>query len=360
MKYRSRFILIGLAGVIFTGSFLTKSSAQRGNQVFSHTTPAHREGKYNDCKVCHTLPTRNWMSRRADKEDPFPDVRSYPFNEPGTRGQAKHTTCVGCHANDFYSASFCAGCHSKAGPRVSNSNNVLAFPNRSHGTQFNTVFPHDAHQDIIASNYRKDNIAVGHFVFASFSATQHNKKTEFYNCAVCHKTAKVTPKWDARNPTTDQKPPAAEKDNFKPTADYFKDVPINHASCFTCHYQRIRPISTDCNGCHVFAEKHYIPSHVVERYSLKFSHEQLGKNSQVGERVHAKDCMTCHLRTAGSSDLQALKNKKEPEVPFSTCASCHESDIKDQFDKREKNKLFQCNYCHTSAIGRHEIPSSHL
>ena len=361
MTYRIRFILIGLAAIIFAGSFLTESIAQKGMQTFSHTTPAHREGKYSDCKVCHTLPTRNWMSSRADKEDPFPDVTNFPFNLPDSQGRVTHTACFGCHTKDIYSNGgvFCAGCHLVAGPRATGGNGVRPFPNKAHGTQFTTIFPHDAHQDIIASNDRRDGVAVGHFVLASYSIATDQKKIEFYNCAVCHKTEKDVPLWAARKPITDQKPPAAEKDNFKPSAEYFKDVPTNHASCFSCHYQRIQPISTNCAGCHNLADKRYTESSVVERFSLKFSHEQLGKKSQVGERVHAKDCMTCHLHTAGSFDLQALKNKAEPEVPFSTCVSCHNDDIKDQLEKRQQDKAFQCNYCHTSAIGRYNKPDSH-
>ncbi|MFN0280288.1 MAG: hypothetical protein ACKVRN_17055 [Pyrinomonadaceae bacterium] len=380
MKYRLRFIFAGLAAVIFAVGFLTNLQAQKrgasklkkggsakiAGQVFSHTTAAHREGKYQDCKVCHALPTRNWTSPRADKEAPFPDVRDYPFNEPRTQGS--HTTCVGCHQNDFFTPSFCIGCHTAAGNKA-NARNVRAFPNPANGTQFVTVFPHDAHQDIIASNERKKDIAVGHFVLASFSPIPDDKKNEFYNCAVCHKTATVMPKFKVREPfTVDKssetgstypfgKPTVA--DNFKPTADDFKTVPMNHASCFTCHYQRIKPISTDCNGCHIFADKRYKPSVVFERSSLKFGHEDVGKTVQVGERVHAKDCMVCHLQTAASSDLQILKNKKEPEVPFSTCSSCHADIIKEEFGKREKDKAFQCNYCHTPVIGRYVKPESH-
>ena len=358
MKLFLRLIFVVLAAALFGVSFLTHSTAQNAGKTFSHTTKSHQ---YADCKVCHTLPSRNWMSPRPDKADPFPDVTDYPFNVPDTQGAAKHTACFGCHTKDIYvnGGVFCAGCHLAAGPRARPGNGLRPFPNKAHGTQFTTIFPHDAHQDIIASNYRKNNVAVGHFVFASFTSAADDKKTEFYNCAVCHQTAKALPQFAARKPLTDQKPPVAAPDSFKPTADYFKNVPINHASCFSCHYQRIQPVSTNCAGCHKLADKPYFPLAVVERFSLKFSHEQLGKKSQVGERVHAKDCMTCHLWTAGSSDLQSLKRKAEPEVPFSTCVSCHSDDIKDQFEKREKDKKFQCNYCHTPAIGRFDKPDSH-
>lgn len=356
MKYRIRSILTVTAAAFFAGSFLNVSKAQK---VFSHLTPAHNLGKYSDCNLCHTIPTGNWVAARRDKEEPFPDVRNYPYNRPNTTSKdGWHNSCIECHKSDFNKASFCVDCHGRPGPGLS-AKIMRPFPNKAHGTEFVTRFPHSAHQDIIASNKRNRNVAVGHFVLASFPMTPDDKKNEFYNCSLCHKTATTAPKWTLRKPDIDEKPPAAQKDNFKPTADYFKDAPSNHATCFTCHYQNIKPFSFNCNGCHIHADKRYTPLDVVERSSLKFSHEQLGKKTQVGERVHAKDCMTCHVRTASSSDLQLLKNKKEPEVPFSTCVSCHAEDLKDQFEKREKDAAFQCTYCHTPVIGRYKKPVSH-
>ena len=368
MKNRIRLILICLAALLLAGKFQFTASAQK---AFSHTTAAHRAGKYSDCNVCHTLPTRNWTDRRADKEDTFPDVRSYPFNAPGTKkGKEHHNTCIGCHESDWYKPNFCLGCHTTRGTK-SNKFNVRPFPNPSNGTQFITVFPHDVHQDLIAANERRRDIAVGHFVFASYIRPPDKKETEFYSCSVCHKTAAVAPKFENNEPSTVDKLSSTgstypfgrlrtETDNFKPAADFFKDVPQNHASCFTCHYQLTEPVSTNCNGCHIFADKRFTPSDTVGRSSLKFSHEQLGIERQKGERVHAKDeCVKCHVRTASSSDLQALLTKKEPEVPFSSCTECHRTDINDQFEKRKNDKAFQCTYCHTSAIGRYVKPESH-
>jgi len=357
MKYWSRLVLISLAAVVFTGSFLNVSKAQK---IFSHTTPKHREGKYSDCNVCHSLPTGNWVLQRADKDDPFPDVRDYPYNAPGTKG--RHTTCIGCHASDFFKASFCLGCHTKPGPNLS-AKDILAFPNRSHGSQFTTIFPHDAHMDIIASNEIKRDVAVGHFVLASYQAEPDEKKVEFYNCSVCHKTAKTIPPIEARSPVTDQTPPPTKKDTFEKgsecfkIAECFKDVPRNHATCFACHYQRIKPISTDCAGCHKLADKRSFEQFVVKRYSLKFNHEAVGKD---GKPAHTIDCMKCHLRTAGSSDLQALKNKPEPEVPYSACSTCHNANLKDDNEKLKNIKGYQCGYCHTTAIGRYPKPDSHI
>jgi len=199
-------------------------------------------------------------------------------------------------------------------------------------------------------------------MLAVYSPTPDGKTTEFYNCAVCHKTPDQTPQWAVRPPETDEKAPAAAKDDFRPTAVYFKDVPSNHATCFACHYQRIKPISTDCAGCHKLADKRLAPTNIVERSALKFNHEQVDREDPT-KRVHAKDCMTCHLPIAGSSDLQMLKKASEPGVPFATCVSCHgDSGLKNiskELDERAKNKAYQCTYCHTSTIGRFAIPKSH-
>lgn len=356
MKYGIRSILIGVATVIFAVSFLNVSKAQK---IFSHTTPKHREGKYKDCNTCHTLPTRNWISARADKEDPFPDVRNFPFNEPQTKG--KHTACIECHASDFYKANFCLGCHTVAGPRA-NASNVRLFPNKSNGTQFVTIFPHDVHQDVIASNESKMDFATGHRVLVSYQPAPDEKKPSFYNCSICHQTAKDVPHFEIRSPVANQAPPAAQKDAFVPgsecfkTAGCFKDVPESHATCFACHYQRIKPISTDCAGCHKLADKRSLEPLVVQRYSLKFNHEAVDKD---GKPAHALDCMKCHIRTAGNSDLQALKNSSEPEVPYSTCAGCHNANLKDDIEKQKSIKGFQCGYCHTTAVGRYPKPDSH-
>jgi len=232
------------------------------------------------------------------------------------------------------------------------------FPVASRPTQFTTIFPHDAHQDIVASKDTANDVATGHFVMASLSVMLDDKKPEFYNCAICHETAKVAPQFAARKPVSTQKPPPAAADNFRPTADFFKDVPGNHASCFNCHYQRIQPISNNCAGCHKLAGKPYFESPVVERYSLKFSHEQVEKDKPE-KKAHDQECVTCHVRTAGSFDLQTLKNKVEPEVPYFTCAECHKTNLNKEVEERKNNKAYQCNYCHTSALGRYDKPDSH-
>src|SRR3954453_6082090 len=151
MKNALRSALAGLAILVFAAGLITTSLAQKGGNVFSHYTKAHKEGKYADCKSCHatpTFPTRNWVLPRADKQDPFPDVRNFPY----------HTACFGCHERDKFAngGAFCAGCHTAPGLRA---RAVKGFPVKSHPTQFTTVFPHDVHQDIIASKGAKGGYA---------------------------------------------------------------------------------------------------------------------------------------------------------------------------------------------------------
>jgi hypothetical protein len=356
MKNGVRIALIITLAFFFASHFLTISRAQK---LFSHSTPAHREKQFSDCKTCHFI-TTDWDKRpRVDKQSPFPDITNFPYNLPNAKLGDKHTACFGCHSSDGFKNGgvFCQVCHVDAGFKARPGTGVRQFPVLPRPTQFVTIFPHDAHQDIIASNRMLQDVAVGHFTLARFS-TADEKKTDFYYCAICHKPAQTLPKFTERVPITDEKPPAAAPDNFKPKPDYFKDAPMNHTACFTCHYQRTQPISTNCAGCHKLAEKPYVRSTVVARYSLKFDHDSVDKD---GKKVHNQDCITCHLSLPGSSDLQALKNKKEPEVTFGVCAKCHETtgEIPEEKKKRSENKNYQCSFCHTSAVGRYKLPASH-
>src|SRR5204863_7627598 len=137
-------------------SFLPRSSAQ--GRIFSHNTAAHKQGKYANCSACHTLPTKNWMSPRRDRQPPFPDVATFP----------SHISCVGCHTKDIYSAggAFCGTCHTVPATRA---RAVKDLPIPSPPRQFTTLFPHNVHQDLIAANAPEPEIAVAHFVNASFS-----------------------------------------------------------------------------------------------------------------------------------------------------------------------------------------------
>ena len=295
------------------------------------------------------MPTKNWATAR---QAPYPDVATFP----------SHTSCFGCHEKDGFATTrtgFCAGCHTALDMRASGGKGVRPFPMKSHSLQFNTIFPHDVHQNLIASTPARNNVALGHFVLASFTATPPpDDKTQFYNCAICHKSTSQMPKFTTRKIAREQPLGEAGADIFTPAAkttpEFFKDGPDSHASCFTCHYQNVKPAASDCAGCHALTAP-YFEMNVIQRYSVKFSHQSTN---------HAnKDCTTCHVRITQNSDVAKMK---DADVPFQTCStsSCHGSNISAEIAKREesstnKQPAFQCAYCHTTAVGRYEIPASH-
>ena len=336
MKTVLRISLICLAVIVAAGSFLTESSAQK--RKFSHSTAAHQK---KSCNSCHSNPTSNWVSARG-----FPDVADFP----------PHVSCFACHKSDIFSGNmpvFCGGCHTVVGPK---GKARFAFPNKSRPTQFATIFPHNVHQDVIATNDRPVDTAVANIIFASFRLA--DDKPKFNNCAICHQTPAALPKFGTRGPKSTIQPLTdASPDNFAPTAKFFKTMPGGHESCFTCHFQGLKPSGIDCAKCHKLEPPH-TDSNVVKRYSLKYSHEQLNAK---GENVHNRDCMTCHIRISQNSDLKTLV---DADVPFFACISCHSDNFTKENNKRaesiaSKQPAFQCIYCHTTGIGRFPIPQSH-
>jgi hypothetical protein len=304
---------------------------------FSHRTKEHRK----NCNSCHQIPTPNWASARS-----YPDVADYPG----------HASCINCHRAQFFDGpkpSICSICHVVVSPR---GKARFKFPLNNRKGEFETIFPHNLHQDIIALNTSQP-IAVAHFVNASFNLDDEKKdeKPKFNNCAICHVTPKILPNTKARKPErTLSLVAAAHSDPFKPTAEFFKNAPQNHASCFNCHYQGQRPTRTECASCHRLTGEHF-DSKTISRYSLKFNHEDKNHRN--------KDCTTCHIRITQVSDLRLLV---DADVPILTCStsSCHASQLKDELTKRsesltKKEAVFECAYCHTSPIGSYQVSPSH-
>lgn len=354
MKKRLRAILLAVVALILAGGLMTESRAQR--RLFSHNTAAHKQGKYKDCSSCHTLPTKNWTSPRRDKLAAFPDVVNFPY----------HTSCFGCHTRDIYSngGAFCGTCHTVPTMRA---RAVLAFPIKSHPSQFTTLFPHDVHQDLIASNRGSaSGVAVAHFVPAAFYPLDEKPKPTFYNCAICHETTARIPKNEPRKlgllkPLCDIVPDVFQ---VPIKAEFFKDSPSGHESCFTCHYQfkNLPADKQSCAGCHEMT-KPFFEKEVIRRYSLKFDHDRVGHVE--------KDCVSCHLRITQNADIRTMK---DADVPIVACRQCHATQedqpfrriLTTEIEERDASlakpgtQVFQCTYCHTSAIGRYEIPASHL
>ncbi len=339
MTRRSATIFAIIFGVVFAANFLPRSSAQQRDR-FSHATASHKK---IECASCHKMPTSNWVAARG-----YPDVAQFPG----------HAACASCHRRDFFvgnKPAFCAGCHTSATPR---SAPLFPFPVRTRSHEFSIKFPHSVHQDVIASTKKTPPVAVAHFVNARFTRLPDDPPS-FNNCAICHDSTKALPKFAARVPTEHKALVAPDAENFTPVAAFFKSMPSGHASCFQCHYQGVKPAAVNCAGCHQLTSP-YMASPVVKRYSLKFSHDAVNEK---GDKVHTRDCMTCHVRIAGNGDLKTLK---DADVPIMTCTACHNhaGDLKKELDSRadsidKKTPIFQCTYCHTTNVGAYPVPASH-
>ena len=333
MSRRIATYLLSFAVILIAAGSVCELSAQKRDS-FLHSSAAHKKV---DCSSCHKNPTPNWVAVRG-----YPDVADFPG----------HTACNSCHSGRQF-LTLCNACHTpgstpKSAPRY-------PFPDKRSSQEFSTIFPHNVHQDIIASNTRRTDIAVAHFVNASFrERASLDDKPQFNNCAICHQTTAALPKLAPRTPSTEKPLADAAADTFVPKPSFFKDMPEGHATCFACHYQGVKPTGTNCAGCHSLTTKHF-ESNTLKRYSFKFDHQQ--------KEHSVRDCMTCHLRISQNSDLKSMK---DADVPFIACVSCHNhaDDVAKEIAKRKENSEkglppFQCTYCHTSAVGRFPMPASH-
>src|SRR5882762_11354627 len=160
---------------------VTSSSTQapRGSatkySAFLHSSEDH---KGLACNACHKVPTK-WTAKRG-----FPDVADFP----------NHDACVQCHRQQFFKRqsivgtgpAICTVCHVRAAPREEGRFS-FGKPNSSNQTtkakderQFSIEFPHDIHQNVIASTDAQPD-AGAHIVRASFSIPE-DKKPDYNNC----------------------------------------------------------------------------------------------------------------------------------------------------------------------------------
>ena len=269
---------------------------------FSHSTPKHKA----NCNTCHKPPTKNWT-----KVSQYPDLADYP----------DHDTCVSCHRAQFFKSAkppICSVCHSKTSPR---DEVRYDFRQQRPTLQFTIEFPHDRHQDVIARKQR--NSPRGTFLLAH-AAPQQN----FNNCTICHAQAAVV-----------SKPPATGWiDSYVPPPATFKAAPVDHSSCFNCHWKTQEPVAANCNGCHKLAAAPYTPATIPTRISLKFMHDGGGEKKQ-----HVAECTSCHINITKSATLRGLK----PDVPITACTECHNKDgLRHDLNKvltaLDKNRALTC------------------
>jgi hypothetical protein len=318
-----------------------QQQAPRGSaekySAFLHSSEKH---KSLACNACHKIPT-GWTAKRD-----FPDVADFP----------DHDACVRCHRQQFFTRqsfvgtgpAICTVCHVRAAPREE-ARFAFGKPNSADQAakakaerQFTIEFPHDKHQNVIASLRRfhlpDERMAFAH---ASFTRPDDPPKANYNNCSICH--------------ATNRNVPAALTDSFAPPSGTFKTAPREHSSCFDCHWKSQKPINDDCAGCHKPSAA-FVSVDWPARKSAKFSHEG-------GKGEHVMECTTCHINITRASTLRGLT----PDVPVTACATCHKDSKKTTYPKivtiemefDEFKKTGNCTYCHTSDVGKKKAPLSH-
>jgi hypothetical protein len=311
--------------------------------AFQHSSDKH---KSLTCNACHKLPT-TWTAKRE-----FPDVADFP----------NHNACVRCHRQQFFTRqalvstgpAVCTVCHVRAAPRedrrfVFGKPNGAGQPTKPNDErQFTIEFPHDQHQNVIASAHPvRDGDKMLRFVRASFfaPATDDPKKPDYNNCSICHQRS------DLLVIAPLQPPPDATSQANK----FFKTMPRSHDACFDCHWKNQKPVSNDCAGCHKPSPA-FVIMPAPERISAMFSHEG-------GKGEHVMECTTCHINITRAATLRGLT----PDVPIAACTTCHKDNKKTTYPKittiEEQFALFKtsgsCTYCHTEEVGKKKPPASH-
>jgi len=329
-----------------------QTQAPRGSatkySAFLHASDKH---KSLQCNACHKIPTA-WNAKRE-----FPDVADFP----------DHDACVRCHRSQFFSGqamigtgpAICTVCHVRAAPRE-DVRFAFGAPNNSNQPvkakeerQFTIEFPHDKHQNAIAS-IRDDSkspalayarASAPRFIRASFSRSQvDDKKPDYNNCTICHqpnKTLAIAPL-----PTSSPDPALLYP---------FKSAPHSHDACFDCHWKNLKPAGDDCGGCHKPSAT-FVAVLGPKRISAKFAHEG-------GKGAHVDECTTCHINITRASSLRGLT----PDVPIAACTNCHKDSKKITYPKAvsiedefaQNKKTGECTYCHTSEVGKKKPPPSH-
>jgi Cytochrome c7 and related cytochrome c len=321
--------------------------------AFLHSSEKH---KSLSCNACHKIPTE-WNAKRT-----FPDVADFP----------DHDACVRCHRQQFFTAqafvgtgpAICTVCHVRAAPREATrfafgAPNGAEQPTKSKPEwQFTIEFPHDKHQNVIASFRGSGGPFAGPLarglgsspaiVRVSFAhARSQEKRPDYNNCSICHVTNNVAL----------SAAPVGWADSFIPVAGTFKTMPQAHEACFNCHWKNEKPASDDCGGCHKAATA-FAPATIPKRISAKFDHERGGENQE-----HILECTTCHINITRASTVRGLT----PDVPFAACATCHKDNKKTTYPKivtieeelEQYQKTSTCTYCHTSDVGKKKPPPSH-
>src|SRR5258706_43639 len=258
------------------------------------------------------------------------------------------------HSSDKHKSLSCNVCHVRAAPR---EDGRFAFgkPNGAGQTikpkderQFTIEFPHDKHQNVIASDRPDRHYGkTASFIRASFFEPQADdqKKPDYNNCSGCHLT----------NNTFIDVPPPRSPGPFEPAVGTFKTTPHGHESCFNCHWKNQKPAVDDCAGCHKPTAS-FVTMLAPRRISAKFSHEG-------GKGEHVMECTTCHINITRASTLRGLT----PDVPIAACVTCHKDNKKTTYPKittiegevERLKKTSTGTYCLTADVGTKKPHGGH-
>ncbi|HSP64206.1 MAG TPA: hypothetical protein VLQ90_14550, partial [Pyrinomonadaceae bacterium] len=249
--------------------------------AFLHSSDKH---KSLTCDACHKLPTA-WTAKRD-----FPDAADFP----------DHDACVRCHRQQFFTRqafvgtgpTICTVCHMRAAPH---EDTRFAFGKPNSASQaakakdergFTIEFPHDKHQNVIASLRRSGSSEnEARFVRASFRRFDDQPKVDYNNCSICHQPNNSREAISLIPPRPGDPSPNR----------YFKTMPHSHDACFNCHWKNLKPAGDDCGGCHKPAAT-FIGIDLPPRKSAMFSHEG-------GKENHVQECTTCHINITRATTL---------------------------------------------------------
>jgi hypothetical protein len=319
-----------------------KASAAKYS-AFQHSSDKHQSLA---CNACHKVPTA-WSAKRE-----FPDVADFP----------NHDACVRCHRQQFFTRqsfvgtgpAICTVCHVRAAPRedgrfvFGNPNGAGQATKPKDERQFTIEFPHDQHQNVIASaRPGSSSKKAPSFIRAAFFAPSREdpKKPDYNNCSICHQ----------RNDLLVIVPLQPQPDAATQSNKFFKTMPHSHNECFDCHWKNQKPVSEDCGGCHKPVPA-FVATLAPRRISAMFSHEG-------GKGEHVMECTTCHINITRAGTLRGLT----PDVPIAACTTCHKDNKKTTYPKIttieeefvQFKKTNSCTYCHIAEIGTKKPPANH-
>lgn len=342
---------------------------------FSHATTGH----YENCAACHKIPA---LARKTEPENYLSktDVEDYP----------DHDACLNCHRQRYAPRFFegarpiiCAICHK--GAITPRNEAVFNFPKERVTSQFDDIFPHEAH-------FKGTSLPRFKRLLGDTAKAQDS-------CAYCHKpnTADLklsaagdilaAPAASVARPAAAAATPAATPAAVTSAAAFaakpgtFMTTPTSHASCFECHWKEgvdgrdFKPLANDCAECHrnlvlppkpvatpspaaeptatpaakpgVAAAHHAAPSSFlaaafVETEKLlrtrhaapKFIHEleahkcrdKVEDKDRIEQEGSCKDrvaitCLSCHTTVRKAKSLADLRTGKQNWVQLPTCST---------------------------------------